>query len=125
MRRAELLRRRERIEAAVRNGADPMQVAHDEKASWSLIYGICRVARIKISRPTPRKPLPPLKREFHEVAIKRAFDILAQLRTGERTLKGIGEHVGVSWQWVSQIETMALEKGLLSPRAARKRPGDS
>lgn len=121
MTHAEQLERRERIAAAVRDGADPMQVAQDEKVCYSTVYDACRVAGLATYHRT-RKPLPPLqplKREFDEVTIIRAFDILAELRTGARTLKGIGETHGVSHQRVSQIEAIALEKGLLTPRGAK------
>lgn len=113
--------RRKRIVEAVRGGADLFQVAKDEKVSYTTVYDACRVADLTTYHRT-RKPLPPLqplKREFHEVTIIRAFDILVQLRTGTRTSKGIGEDFGVSHQWVSQIETLAMEKGLLSPRGAK------
>ncbi len=114
---AERADRRERIAEAVRQGADPGQVANEEKVSWNTVYDACRAAGVQTyHRTRTQKSLPPLTREFHAVSIRRAFDILALLRRNDKTSRKIALSVGVKFQWVSQIEQMALEAGLLSPR---------
>ncbi|KKK86145.1 hypothetical protein LCGC14_2766170 [marine sediment metagenome] len=115
MKLAELQKRRQRIAKALLDGADPYRICRDERISWSTVYAIARVAGVQTFHRT-RAPLPPLKREFHAVTIARAFDVLAQLRPGDKSLRQIAVVVGVRRQWVGQIETLAIKKGLLSPR---------
>jgi len=120
MTHAERAERRERIAEAVRNGADPWQVCRDESVSWTTVYDACRAGgRLgkRVRKPLP--PLPPLTREFNAVTVKRTCDIIALLQQGGKSLRAIGLVVGVRCQWVSQIETMALEAGLLAPRGAK------
>ncbi len=103
---AERAERRERIAEAVRNGADPLQMAIDEKVSWSTVSDACRAAGIETCDRTPGLP-----------TIRRAFKIV-QLRNRGVTLERIGESVELTAERVRQIETMAIEAGLLSQRGA-------
>lgn len=111
--------RRKRIAAACRNGKSADEAAFDEGVSLRLVFEACGIHDVRYRRRT----LPQVKRQSTQT-IELAFATLKALRDTDTSLCAIGESFGMTQQWVSQIETMAIEAGLLAPRKGKQETPD-
>ncbi len=107
--------RRKRIAEACRNGKSADEVAFDEGVALRLVFDACGIYDVRYRRRT----LPQVKRQSTQT-IELAFAIVKALRETDTSLRAIGDSFGVTHQWVSQIETMAMEAGLLAPRKEKR-----